>query len=319
MADDPRADVEKKLADWLRERGEPDPVEIRERTTVGLSQETWLGRVGSADIVLRLPTPSSGHRAILSQRQALDAVSGHDVRGPKLLWHDDTTENPFERPFIVMERIHGNVPVGWHDMPKDERLAVARESMEVMAALHAIDVEATPLAANDPSPLMTFPGLVKLFERVAPLPPVLEAGLWWLARHEPPAPTRWTIVHGDFRMGNMIVTDGRLTGVLDWEMAAPGDPLVDVVWNFISLWDLAPVDEAPLLEHYARAAGVELDERHIRWHRALGYARLSYYMMSGLRAFDRERSDDLRLAAFRLQLPVLLDRLAATIAGEPVS
>jgi aminoglycoside phosphotransferase (APT) family kinase protein len=241
------------------------------------------------------------------------------VRAPKLLWSDDTAENAFGRPFIVMERIHGAVPVGWHELPEAERLAVARESMGVLAALHEIDVEATPLAGGDPSPLMTLQGLVRLFDRVAPLPPVLEAGLWWLARHEPPVPPRRTIVHGDFRMGNMIVANGRLAGVLDWEMAAPGDPLVDVCWNFIPLWALAEVDEAPLLDLYASLAGIELDPEHVRWHRALGYARLSYYMMSGLRAFDRERSDDLRLAAFRLQLPVLLDRLAATIAGEPVS
>jgi aminoglycoside phosphotransferase (APT) family kinase protein len=315
---DARAETEAKLAEWLRARGEDAPVEIAERTTVGLSQETWLGRVGGEDVVLRLPTPSSGHRAILSQRQALAAVGGDDGPWPRLLFHDDTADNPFERPFIVMRRIHGKVPVGWHDLPEDERLAVARESMDVLAALHAIDVGATPLAGNDPSPLMTFPGLVKLFERVAPLPPVLEAGLWWLGRHGPPEPQRWTIVHGDFRMGNMIVADGRLAGVLDWEMAAPGDPIVDVVWNFISLWDLAPIDEEPLIERYARAAGVELDSEHLRWHRALGYARLSYYMLSGLRAFDRERSDDLRLAAFRLQLPVLLERMTAVIAGEPV-
>jgi len=316
---DPRPEVAAKLSDWLRARGEEVPVEVLERTTVGLSQETWLVRVGTADAVLRLPTPSSGARAILSQRQALDAVAGHPVCAPKLLWSDDTAENPFERPFIVMERIHGDVPVGWHHLAEAERLAVARESMDVLAALHEIDVEATPLAGSDPSPLMTLQGLIRLFERVAPLPPVLEAGLWWLVRHEPPAPQRRTIVHGDFRMGNMIVADGHLVGVLDWEMAAPGDPLVDVCWNFIPLWTLAEVDEPPLLDLYASRAGIEIDPEHVRWHRALGYARLSYYMMSGLRAFDRERSDDLRLAAFRLQLPVLLDRLAATIAGEPVT
>src|SRR5260221_391092 len=65
---DPRPEVAGKLSDWLQARGEDVPVEVLERTTVGLSQETWLIRVGAADAVLRLPTPSSGARAILSQR-----------------------------------------------------------------------------------------------------------------------------------------------------------------------------------------------------------------------------------------------------------
>jgi hypothetical protein len=50
----------------------------------------------------------------------------------------------------------------------------------------------------------------------------------------------------------------------------------------------------------------------------LGYVRLAYYALAGTRAFDSGRSDDLRLAALRLQLPVHLDRLAATLAGEAV-
>ena len=56
----------------------------------------------------------------------------------------------------------------------------------------------------------------------------------------------------------------------------------------------------------------------MRWRRVLGYVRLAYFALSGTRAFDGGRSDDLRLAALRLQLPVALDRLAATLAGEPV-
>ncbi len=50
-----------------------------------------------------------------------------------------------------------------------------------------------------------------------------------------------------------------------------------------------------------------------------GYVRLAYYALSGLHAFDRARSNDFRLAALRLQLPVHLDRLAATLAGEPIT
>ena len=62
-----------------------------------------------------------------------------------------------------------------------------------------------------------------------------------------------------------------------------------------------------------------VDPERFRWHRVLGYVRLAYYALSGTRAFDGGHSSDLRLAALRLQLPVHLDRLAATLAGEAVT
>jgi hypothetical protein len=51
----------------------------------------------------------------------------------------------------------------------------------------------------------------------------------------------------------------------------------------------------------------------------LAYVRLAFYALSGAVAFETRRSEDLRLAALRLQLPVYLDRLAATLAGEAVT
>jgi hypothetical protein len=85
------------------------------------------------------------------------------------------------------------------------------------------------------------------------------------------------------------------------------------------VWSPAGVDEPALVRRYAERRGEPVDEERYRWHRVLGYVRLAYYALSGTLAFDRARSDDLRLAALRLQLPVHLDRLAATIAGEPVT
>jgi aminoglycoside phosphotransferase (APT) family kinase protein len=133
-----------------------------------------------------------------------------------------------------------------------------------------------------------------------------------------PPPGEVAIVHGDFRMGNLVVDGGRIAGVLDWELAEAGDPLVDLDWCFIPVWDLPGVDEGPLVERYRRASGREVDTARMRWRRVLGYVRLAYFALAGTRAFDGGRSDDLRLAALRLQLPVTLDRLTATLAGEPV-
>lgn len=319
---DQREAVAEALDAWLRSRGVDATVEVTARATVGLSQETWLASVTEggvrSEVVLRLPTPASGTRSILTQRAALQAVAGIGLPVPALLWFDDTTENAFERPFVVMERAPGTVPVGWHEIAPEARHGLAEEAMDVLADLHAIDVDATPLAEAKGSPLMELDAFRKLCDRLAPLPPVVTAALWWLERHRPPPSPRRTIVHGDYRMGNMVIDRGRITGVLDWEMAAPGDPLTDLVWCFIPVWVPALVDEEPLLHRYAERAGIELDPERVHWHRVFGLLRLAYYSLSGTRAFDGGRSTDLRLAALRLQLPVNLERVASAIAGEPV-
>jgi aminoglycoside phosphotransferase (APT) family kinase protein len=309
-------DVATLLAEALRDGAR---VEITGRATVGLSQATWFVRVAAGgeerDAVPRLPTPASGPRAILTQRAALQAVADR-VPAPAVLWHDNSDASPFGRPCIVMERIDGDVTVGWHEVPEPARGAFAEQAIDAMAALHAVDP--APLEGGGPGPT-TLAFYRRRLERYAPLPGVLRGAVWWLERHEPPPTPRWALVHGDFRMGNMIVERDRLRGVLDWEMAAPSDPIADLARCFIPLWELPELDEAPLLRRYGQRMGIEVDPQHFRWHRVLGYVRLAYHALTGTSAFDSGRSDDFRLAALRLQLPVHLARLAHTLAGDPVT
>jgi aminoglycoside phosphotransferase (APT) family kinase protein len=310
------------LQRWLEDRGLEGEVSVDGRATVGLSQDTWFLTIeraeGSERAVLRLPTPASGTRAIITQRASLEAVAGR-LPAPALLWHDDGEDNPFGRPFLVMGRVDGEVPVGWHDLPEPRRTRIGKHAMEVLAALHATDPGPLAAAASGRAAPTELDWYSRRLERLAPLPAVLTGALWWLERHRPPAPERPVLVHGDYRMGNLIVDGDRIAAVLDWEMAAPGDALADVAWCFIPLWAPPGVDERALVGHYAKRTGTEVDDERFHWHRVLGYVRLAYYALAGTRAFDSGRSDDLRLAALRLQLPVHLDRLAATLAGEEVA
>jgi aminoglycoside phosphotransferase (APT) family kinase protein len=308
------AGVAEALERWLSARGDGRPVALTGRATVGLSQDTFYVRVGAEDGVLRLPTPASGPRAIRTQRAALQAVAGR-VPAPALLWHDDGEDNPFGRPFLVMRRVAGAVPAMWRDVAEPERTALAETAVDTLAALHRVEPGELGGDASDAPTGLAF--YARRLERFAPLPAVLRGALWWLARHEP-APAAPVLVHGDFRMGNLMVGDGRLRAVLDWEMAGPGDALADLAWCFLPVWETAGVDEPALVRRYADAAGAPVDAERLHWHRVLGYVRLAYYALSGSQAFARGHSDDLRLAALALQRPVHLDRLAATLAGEPV-
>jgi aminoglycoside phosphotransferase (APT) family kinase protein len=308
--------VAAELESWLSARGITASVEVLGRATGGLSQETWFVETAfegrRVEGVLRLPTPSSGGAAIRQQRLALEAVGGR-VPAPGLLWHDDSEENPFGRPFIVMARVAGAIPVGWHELAEPARTALAEDAIDVLAELHAIDPAPLEGGAAGASELEFYADRLR---RLDDLPVVLDTGLRWLRQHKPPPSRRRAIVHGDYRMGNMVVAEGRIAGVLDWEMANVGDPLADLAWCFIAVYEPARVDERALLERYAERRGEALDEDRWRWHRVLGYVRLAYYALSGSRAFAAGRSADLRLAALALLLPVHLDRMAATLAGE---
>lgn len=311
------------LTEYLVGQGAAAEVLVLGRATVGLSQETWFLEVadasGSRSVVLRLPTPASGAAAILTQRAALQAVAGSGVPAPAPIWFDDGEENPFGRPFIVMERLPGVVPVGWHAVADPaRRRRLAEQAIDALVALHAIDLARTPLAGGMPSPTVALDGLTRLLHRLEPIPLVLEAALAWLQAGPAPQSGPPVIVHGDYRMGNLLIDGDRLTGVLDWEMAAPGDRLADLTWCCLPVFELPGVDEPALVARYAERAGVEIDPAAWHWFRVLAFTRLAYYHLAGPRAFDAGRSQDLRLAALRLQLPVTLDRLAATLADEPV-
>lgn len=67
--------------------------------------------------------------------------------------------------------------------------------------------------------------------------PIAEAARRWLERHLPPPGPRLALVHGDYRTGNLLYDgEGRIRGVLDWEMAHLGDPLEDLAWSLDPLW-----------------------------------------------------------------------------------
>ena len=98
----------------------------------------------------------------------------------------------------------------------------------------------------------------------------------WLSEHEP-APLQRTLVHGDFRLGNLMVDDGRVTGVLDWELSHVGDPREDLGWLAAPPWRFrspAPVagigSREALLEGYRAAGGAQFTEADLLWWEVLG-------------------------------------------------
>ncbi|HEY0477050.1 MAG TPA: phosphotransferase family protein [Kofleriaceae bacterium] len=162
----------------------------------------------------------------------------------------------------------------------DARFAAARPQLAaqcgaILAAVHRIDRAGLAFLAEQTATvqLALYRGIADACDH--PLPAV-ELGLRWVAEHLPRAP-RATVVHGDFRNGNLIVADDGVRCVLDWELAHVGDPIADLGWLCVKTWRFGgplPVggfghrDE--LFAAYERAGGGTVDPAHVRFWEAFG-------------------------------------------------
>jgi aminoglycoside phosphotransferase (APT) family kinase protein len=106
--------------------------------------------------------------------------------------------------------------------------------------------------------------------------PALDLALRWAAENVP-RNQRHTVLHGDFRTGNMIVGEEGIRCVLDWELAQTGDPMQDLGWLCIRTWRFGgarPVggfgSREDLFASYERASGHPVDPGHVRFWEAFG-------------------------------------------------
>jgi aminoglycoside phosphotransferase (APT) family kinase protein len=109
--------------------------------------------------------------------------------------------------------------------------------------------------------------------------PTFELAFKWLYEHRP-ASARRTLVHGDFRLGNVIVDADGLAAVLDWELAHAGDPMEDLGWLCVRAWRFGaspPVAGVgryeELFEAYEAASGVSVDPDVVHWWEVFGTLR----------------------------------------------
>jgi len=109
-----------------------------------------------------------------------------------------------------------------------------------LAHLHSIPIDDLPesIGRVDPADIHSAYSderAVALDELGEPLPAV-RLGVHWLRKNLPTPPSRTAIVHGDLRNGNILVEDGRLTSLLDWEICHAGDPMEDLAWLCMRTW-----------------------------------------------------------------------------------
>jgi aminoglycoside phosphotransferase (APT) family kinase protein len=267
------------------------PGEVRElvRLTGGATKTTWSfdAVVGEAALPLILQQTPPEHLAAPNDHTASRV---HGARDAALMQAAVRAGVPAPRVRIVLapgddlgegtvtDRVAGET-LG-RKVHTDPQLAAARPRLAaqcgaILAAVHRIDPTGLDFLAVQPAQaqLAIYRALADACDH--PLPAV-ELGLRWVAEHLPAAP-RTTVVHGDFRNGNLVIGDDGVRCVLDWELAHRGDPMLDLGWLCVKTWRFGgplPVggfghrDE--LFAAYERAGGARVDPAHVRFWEAFG-------------------------------------------------
>lgn len=210
-----------------------------ERIGEGQSNVTYWIRRGDDEVVLRRgprpPLPRSTHDMLREARiQELLLPAGLPVPRILAVCADDSVLGV---PFYVMEALEGDVITHTAPAPLDslsDRAATSYAMVDTLVELHSIDVQRGELATfGRPEGYLQrqverFAGLWEV-NTARTLPQVAELASW-LRKHLPTSQAA-AVVHGDYRLGNLMYAPGspaRVLAVLDWEMATLGDPLADL-------------------------------------------------------------------------------------------
>jgi aminoglycoside phosphotransferase (APT) family kinase protein len=250
-----------------------------ERLSGGASRETWsfdLDDGGSrAGFVLqraRAGAVATGP-GMEGEATLLRAAAAADVPVPEVV--ASGPDDGIGAPWVMARRLSGEtIP---RKLLRDDEYARARRGLaaacgDALAAIHRIDADQIP-GLDDTDQLAQ---LRSLADGLGHAHPAFELGFRWLER-ERPEPVASSVVHGDFRLGNLLVDGQGLVAVLDWELAHRGDPMEDLGWLCLRAWrfgesatvgGFGTTDE--LFGAYEAAGGTAVDPEVVRWWQVLG-------------------------------------------------
>jgi aminoglycoside phosphotransferase (APT) family kinase protein len=249
----------------------------------GASRQTWGVRVRDGDgrqheLVLRASDHDDGASAGMELEAAsLRAAAAAGMPVPAVLCASDD-EDALGCRYLISTRVPGEtIPRRiLRSATGEARQRLLAQCAAALAALHAAGPDRIPgLRADDPLAQSR-----DWMDAIGQPSAVFEIALRWLLQHRPPAGGS-AVVHGDFRLGNLIVDESGLAAVLDWELVHRGDPLEDLGWFCVRAWrfgeDARPAAGLGSIEDfvagYERAGGGHVDRDALPWWQILGTLR----------------------------------------------
>jgi aminoglycoside phosphotransferase (APT) family kinase protein len=241
--------------------------------TGGASRTTWAFDAITGgqrrSLILRTGPPDEVHAGMELEASAQRAAADAGAPVPHIVVADDSVV-ALGNPFLICNAIGGETIVRRIQRQLDDagRARLLRQCAEALAAIHRADTN-LPGVSHDDQMAEWRDQLDTMGDTTA----TFEWAFRWLADNRPaPSPPR--LVHGDFRMGNVIVDESGLAAVLDWELVHVGEVYEDLAWFCIRAWRFgAPVDLAAgglgsvedFLHGYENAGGAAVDRAAFHW------------------------------------------------------
>ncbi len=265
------------LRHWLG----PVTVQALTRLSGGASKETWsfdavAGDGSRTGLILRRDPPGRPGEPGALDREAAAIGLAHQAGLPVPEMLCCSRGPGLGTAGMVLRRVDGETIA--RRILRDPQYATARRVLvgelgEFAARLHALPA---PAFLPEPDPLASLREQLESFGRPSA---VFDLALAELDRNRPPA-REPVLLHGDFRLGNLIVGPEGLRAVLDWELTHAGNPAEDLGWLCVKAWRFGagqPVaglgSREELLAAYAAAGGADLSLEELRWWEVLGTLR----------------------------------------------
>lgn len=249
------------------------------RMSGGASRQTWsfdavVGGTTHELILRRAGATKADGPLMLMEAAAMTEAARVGVPEPDVIaaQGDDSV---LGAPFVIMQRVAGETIA--RKILRDEEYAEARPKLAgqcgtILARLHTMDTSALPDATH----LDALGFFRDVFVASKVVSPTLELAFRWLEANQPESGRR-TVVHGDFRHGNLIVGPEGIRAVLDWELVHLGDPMEDLGWLCTRAWRFGgkpPVggfgEYTDLFTAYEAEAGIAIDPEEVAWWELFG-------------------------------------------------
>lgn len=256
----------------------------------GASQETWSFDVAhpSGNIGAILRRAPAGYGAAPGRAAGLEVEAALMQRAYEAGIPSPCVRHVLREPDglgrgFVMDRIAGEtIPrkILRDDAFSDARPRLAAQAGNILAGIHALETSNLPelRLVTVSSELAALTDEYRSFDWPRP---VFDLALRWLSDHAPAATDAVTLVHGDFRHGNLIIGAEGIDAVLDWELAHLGDPMEDLGWICVNSWRFGAIDKPvggfgsreDMFAAYEAASGRRVDAARVTFWEILGTLR----------------------------------------------
>jgi aminoglycoside phosphotransferase (APT) family kinase protein len=256
-------------ADLAKVLGGDVVIENLRMLTGGASRTTWAFDADGRPLILRTGPPDDLHAGMELEAQVQQCAAAAGAPVPHIVAADNSPA-ALGNPYLICDAIEGEtiVPRIHRSLDEGGRQRLLEQCARALAAIHRANPSGIRLSEEDQLDQWR-----RRLDEMADTTATFEWAFRWLASHRPP-PSPSVLVHGDFRMGNLIVDGNGLAAVLDWELVHLGAAYEDLAWFCIRAWRFGAPEQLgagglgsvdTFLSAYEHAAGGEVDRDAFRW------------------------------------------------------